>query len=119
MMAPQAAGAGLAQDGLVGDGLQGLVARSPARRRRTRRDCWYCFTSALRGSTRIWRSASRSRLCTEVMTGQPADELGDQAELDQVLGHDLARTGPMDSISRLERIVGAEADALVRRPGPR
>ena len=50
---------------------------------------WYCRTSALRGSVRIRISASRSRLCTRGDHRQPADELRDHAELEQVLGHDL------------------------------
>ena len=50
---------------------------------------WYCLTSALRGSVRIWTSASWSSLVTLAISGQPADELGDQAELDEVLGAHL------------------------------
>ena len=43
---------------------------------------------------------------------QPADELGDHAELQQVLGHARRRRRRRSSRSALECSVGAEADAL-------
>ncbi len=65
---------------------------------------WYCFTRALRGSTRIWSSASRSRLCTEVSTGRRPMNSG--------IIPNFTRSSGMTSwnwslawISRLERIV--------------
>ncbi len=66
---------------------------------------WYCLTSALRGSVRIWTSASWSSLVTLAISGQPADELGDQAELGEVLGTHLR-----------EQVLGV---ALGLRRGPR
>ena len=62
---------------------------------------WYCLTSALRGSVRIWTSASRSSLSTRGDHRQPADELGDQAELEQVLGHAPRRRSSSTSRSAL------------------
>ena len=57
-------------------------------------------------------SASWSRLCTALITGQAADELGDETELEEVLGEhraedhaDVLLVGAPD--------VGAEPDALV------
>ena len=46
------------------------------------------------------------------MTGQPADELGDQAEVEEILGHHLG-----EQLARLARVlradVGAEADGVL------
>ena len=50
---------------------------------------WYCLTSALRGSVRIWTSASVVELADARDQREPADELGDQAELGEVLGAHL------------------------------
>ena len=46
---------------------------------------WYWRVMAFLGSVRIWTSAALSRSCSVPDHGQAADELGDQAVLDQVL----------------------------------
>ena len=52
---------------------------------------WYCLISAFFGSIRIWISAASSSSSSVADDRQAADELGDQAELDQVLGLGLAQ----------------------------
>ena len=52
-----------------------------------------CLISAFRGSIRIRISASRSSGADRRDHRQPADELRDQTELDQVLRPDVVRTG--------------------------
>ena len=83
---PQPAGAGAALERLVGDGLERVVGEARGRRRRTGRTSG--TASAARSSARrgCASSASWSRLCTAPITGQPADELGDEPELQEVLG---------------------------------
>jgi hypothetical protein len=67
--------------------------------------------SAFLGSTRIWISAGLVELVERRDDRQAADELGDQAELDQVLGLGLAqhRADVLAVVGR--RDLGAEADA--------
>ena len=50
---------------------------------------WYWRVIALRGCVRIWTSAGLVELVERADDRQPADELGDQAVLDQVLGLEL------------------------------
>jgi hypothetical protein len=53
------------------------------------KSCWYCLTSAFLGSVRICTRASIAQRHERRDDGQSPDELGDDAELDDVLVADL------------------------------
>ena len=73
------------------------------------------MTRAFRGSVMIWTRASTSSGIRGQITGQPADELGDHAELEQVVGGHLAQ-----ELAQLHVLLGlglaAEADGLAAHP---
>ena len=76
---------------------------------------WYCLTRALRGSVRIWTRASLSSLLTLAISGQAADELGDQAELGEVLGTHQ-RHQVLGVALGLAAHLGGEAEGLLADP---
>ena len=86
----QAARAGLALEGLARDRRQRRRAHLPARRRPCRTAFWYCLTSAFFGSVTDLHHRVPGQLAQRGDHRQAADQLGDQAEPDQILGLDLA-----------------------------
>ena len=50
---PQASGAGAPQEGLLGDGLEGVVGELELDVLELEEACWYCLASAFLGSTRM------------------------------------------------------------------
>ncbi len=89
-MERRAACAGLAVQRLAGDGHAtppgGISSSTPS----MLSNFWYCLTSAFLGSVRIWIMASSVQLTQGGDHRHAADQLGDDAELDQVLRLDLA-----------------------------
>src|SRR5947208_2462887 len=79
---------------------------------------WYCFTRALRGSTRIWSRASRSRLWTEVMTGRRPMNSGIMPNLTRSSGMTSA-TWSLASCCRLDQLEQDVLDVLADVPGLR
>ena len=65
----------------------------------------YCLTRALRGSVRIWMSASRSRLCTLVMTGRRPTNSG--------IMPNFSRSSGMTS-AKASSVMFLDADAAAR-----
>jgi hypothetical protein len=105
---PEAAGAGAAQQRRGRDRLDRVGVNSSSTPSSSN-SFLNCLTSAFAGSTRIRISASAVERRHRGDHRQPADELRDQAELDQVLGR-TSRTGP-----RLGRRV---ADVVVEAQRP-
>ena len=117
MMILQAARADVALERFLGDRLERVVGElqldvlEPMM-------VWYCRTSEFFGSRRISISALLVELVERGHHRQAADELGDQAELDQVLGmHLLQELAGL--LLFLRGDLRAEAHRLLRSAGAR
>jgi hypothetical protein len=71
----------------------------------------YCLTSALRGSVRMRTSAILVEVAHAGDDRKPADELGDHAELEQVLGQHVA-----EDVGGLAVALGVQRGARSRCP---
>ena len=76
----------------------------------------YCLTSAFFGLVRISTSAALVEVLQRRHHRQAADELGDQAEPQQILGLDLAQDRAGAALVRAAHL-GAEADARALAAG--
>ena len=72
----------------------------------------YCFTSEFFGSVRMWVRSSSSSGCSGLITGKPADEFGDHAELENVVDGHLIEQARLALFGRGDTRLLAEADHL-------
>ena len=76
---------------------------------------WYCLTSALRGSVRIWTSASRLSLSTVAITGSRPTNSGIRPNFSRSSGMTSEKIF-VDVALLLGRELGAEAEGLLADP---
>lgn len=119
--AAQAAGAGLALDGLAGDGMESLVGDVQLHIVH-RQQLFILLDQTVAG---LFQHAHQRILVQVVQHGddrQTADQLGDEAELDEVVGFDLPQQGLFGFAGVILqrtaeaqcRLVGAAEDILVQ-----
>jgi hypothetical protein len=113
-MARRPAGAGLAQDGEVGDRLERVGSNSSSTPSNSK-NFLYCLVRAFFGVVRMSTSGLAVERFDERHDGQAADELGDQPELCRSSGStfgEQVRRGPC----RGRAHVGPEPDPLAADP---